>query len=234
MISGANLLLDANGRIKVADFGACTYADLDKRLTVIGTPFWMAPEIIEMTSGGTAADIWSLGCTVIELLTGSPPYYTLGSMQALFRMVDDAHPPLPGNISPLLSDFLLKCFVKDFNKRHTATQLLAHEWIKSGTQGRDTVGISPDQMQMTLRQHNQSKKASIAGIDWGLGNSVENSVLEKTAKSFKPDTDEARLDQKEKEKAKLAKKIEQSKRILANLQKDIVALTAEQSALQLK
>jgi serine/threonine protein kinase len=111
-VSGANLLLDANGRIKVADFGACTYAELDKRLTVIGTPFWMAPEIIEMTSGGTAADIWSLGCTVVELLTGSPPYYTLGSMQALFRMVDDPHPPLPANVSPQCSDFLLKCFVK--------------------------------------------------------------------------------------------------------------------------
>lgn len=215
-IKGANLLVNSNGQIKLADFGACTYAQLDRRLTVIGTPFWMAPEIIEMTSGGTAADLWSLGCTVIEvsgeggrspglslclwlcsslyrkLLTGSPPYYTLGAMQALFRMVDDDHPPLPSGLSPACQSFLLACFVKDFAKRPTATQLLAHEWIKKGIAGRENPAISPEQMQMTLRQHNLSKKTSVAGIDWGKGTVVvsdtetaDQNMLHKQAQQLK-------------------------------------------------
>jgi serine/threonine protein kinase len=61
----------------------------------------VAPEVIEMTSVGTASDIWSVGCTVIELLTGSPPYFELGTMSALFNIVEDEHPPLPPNISPV-------------------------------------------------------------------------------------------------------------------------------------
>lgn len=246
-IKGANLLLDSNGRIKVADFGACTYAQLDKRLTVIGTPFWMAPEIIEMTSGGTAADIWSLGCTVIELLTGSPPYFTLGSMQALFRMVDDPHPPLPAGLGPACHDFLMQCFVKDFAKRPTATQLLCHEWIRSGIQGKDMAGVTQEQMQMTLRQHNQSKKVSIASMDWGTASgssgilASEHSVLEKQAKMIRQQEEgqseealNARLAKKEKEKARLAKRLEDSKATLAALKKDILALTAEQSKLELE
>lgn len=67
------MLINSKGTIKLADFGACTYAQLDRRLTVIGTPFWMAPEIIEMTSGGTAADLWSLGCTIIEVRAMAGP-----------------------------------------------------------------------------------------------------------------------------------------------------------------
>ena len=177
-----------------------------------------------MTSGGTAADIWSLGCTVIELLTGSPPYYTLGSMQALFKMVDDPHPPLPPNISPLCRDFLLKTFDKDFTKRPTATQLLAHEWIKQGIHGKITAGISPEQMQMTLRQHNSSKNnsRSIRGIDWGNGNRIDDAdVLEKQAKQLKAEGEdeaalEARLEQSLKGSSRVCK-VRGSKNILTVL-----------------
>ncbi len=230
-------MLDANGRIKVADFGACTYAELDKRLTVIGTPFWMAPEIIEMTSGGTAADIWSLGCTVIELLTGSPPYYTLGSMQALFRMVDDPHPPLPASISPGCKDFLLKCFVKDFAKRPTATQLLSHEWIRNGVSGKNTTGISSDQMQLTLRVHNQTRKA-VTGVDWGARAPDDADMLEKQARLLQTTGNDeeavmARLARKEKEKERLKRQLDESRDILAALKKDILSLKAERSKLEL-
>jgi serine/threonine protein kinase len=62
----------------------------------------VAPEIIEMSGHqGTACDIWSVGCTVVELLTGSPPYFDLQPMPALFRIVQDEHPPLPDNLSPV-------------------------------------------------------------------------------------------------------------------------------------
>ena len=245
-IKGANLLVGANGRIKVADFGACTYAQLDKRLTVIGTPFWMAPEIIEMTSGGTAADIWSLGCTIIELLTGSPPYYTLGSMQALFRMVDDAHPPLPAGLSPLCRDFLLQCFIKDFARRPTATLLLEHEWIRKGISGKNNVGISPDQMQMTLRQHNQSKNnsRSIRGIDWGQGATTtapmvdDTDVLERQAKGLHNEENssealEHRLQKSLKEKEKLAFQLQESRQQLDQLEREILGLQSHKARLEL-
>ena len=92
----------------------------------------MAPEIIEMAGGvGTACDIWSLGCTVIEFLTGEPPYFDLDPMPALFRIVQDDHPPLPTGISPACLDFLKSCFKKDPHFRATAEQLLSHPWIKN-------------------------------------------------------------------------------------------------------
>lgn len=65
-----------------------------------------------MTQVTAASDIWSVGCLIIELLTGYPPYYDLQPMSALFRIVQDDHPPLPETISSLLEDFLLKCFQK--------------------------------------------------------------------------------------------------------------------------
>lgn len=65
-----------------------------------------------MKSVTTAADIWSVGCLAIELLTGSPPYFDLQPMSALYNIVQDAHPPLPPGISPGMKDFLLNCFQK--------------------------------------------------------------------------------------------------------------------------
>lgn len=66
---------------------------------VAGTPYWMAPEIIDLSGCTPESDIWSLGSTIIELLTGSPPYFDLLPWQALYRIVNDDHPPLPAGIS---------------------------------------------------------------------------------------------------------------------------------------
>ena len=71
----------------------------------------------------------SVGCTVIELLEGRPPYHRLDPMPALFRIVNDEHPPLPEGASPAVRDFLLQCFQKDPNFRVSARKLLKHPWI---------------------------------------------------------------------------------------------------------
>ncbi|CAG9322016.1 CDC15_2 [Blepharisma stoltei] len=131
-IKGANLLTTKEGVVKLADFGvAMKLTESTKSMSIVGTPYWMAPEIVEQTGFcTTACDIWSLGCTVIELLTGYPPYFELETMSALYRIVQDDCPPLPGNISPDLKDFLLKCFQKEPIVRVDAPTLLMHPWIK--------------------------------------------------------------------------------------------------------
>lgn len=91
----------------------------------------MAPEIIEMNGATTTSDVWSVGCTIIELVTGNPPYFELDTMPALFRIVQDDSPPIPDNITPLLRDFLMKCFQKEPLLRSSADQLLKHRWLMS-------------------------------------------------------------------------------------------------------
>jgi serine/threonine protein kinase len=164
-IKGANILITKKGLAKLADFGTARWLeDTSKTLTVVGTPYWMAPEVIEMAGSGTASDIWSVGCTVVELLTGSPPYFDLGTMSALFNIVEDEHPPLPPNISSELTDFLLKCFQKDPTKRPTAEQLLSHPWIVKHMKKGETLNLQ--QVKGTIKEHNETKKKSIFDVEW--------------------------------------------------------------------
>ncbi|KAK8490816.1 hypothetical protein V6N12_011446 [Hibiscus sabdariffa] len=132
-IKGANILTTKEGLVKLADFGVATKlteADVNTH-SVVGTPYWMAPEVIEMSGVCAASDIWSVGCTVIELLTCVPPYFDLQPMPALFRIVQDEHPPIPDSLSPDITDFLRQCFKKDARQRPDAKTLLSHPWIRN-------------------------------------------------------------------------------------------------------
>ncbi|KAJ2655596.1 Protein kinase of the Mitotic Exit Network [Coemansia sp. RSA 1200] len=131
-LKACNILTTKNGNTKLTDFGVSLNLKLrkpDDESVVAGTPYWMAPEIIQLEGACMASDIWSLGCTIIELLTGKPPYSGMMQMAALYRIVEDDHPPIPEGISEELKDFLLQCFKKDPKARPTATELMSHGWM---------------------------------------------------------------------------------------------------------
>ncbi|PWY97167.1 hypothetical protein BCV70DRAFT_71012 [Testicularia cyperi] len=130
-IKGANILTTKDGSVKLADFGVATKTGAMSDYAVVGSPYWMAPEVIDQSGATTASDIWSVGCVVVELLEGKPPYHFLAPMPALFRIVQDDCPPLPEGASPVVKDFLLHCFQKDANLRVSARKLLRHPWMVS-------------------------------------------------------------------------------------------------------
>ncbi|KAG2545664.1 hypothetical protein PVAP13_9KG223841 [Panicum virgatum] len=135
-IKGANLLVDINGVVKLADFGMAKHlSTAAPNLSLKGTPYWMAPEVVRATldkSAGydLAVDIWSLGCTIIEMFTGKPPWSGLEGPAAMFKVLR-TDPPIPDNLSPEGKDFLRCCFKRNPAERPTASKLLEHPFIQN-------------------------------------------------------------------------------------------------------
>jgi len=137
-IKSDNILISADGTIKLADFGyaAQLTAKQQKRNTVVGTPYWMAPELIRGQDYGVKVDIWSLGIMMMEMAQGEPPYMEFPPLRALFLITTKGIPPLKEQTrwSPDFHDFFNRCIDVKVETRPDADTLLAHPFLKQASE----------------------------------------------------------------------------------------------------
>ncbi|CAO3660549.1 unnamed protein product [Umbelopsis ramanniana] len=135
-IKGGNILVQEDGTCKISDFGLSKLNDQDEvydqnsKMSLQGSIFWMAPEVVKNEPYSAKVDIWSLGCTVIEMYTGKRPWLDMTALAAVYSIGTCKSPPIPEDMSDDAKDFLRQCFIIDPALRPTATILLSHPFCQ--------------------------------------------------------------------------------------------------------
>jgi len=180
-------LLSSKGEAKLADFGVSAQlaTSSQRQKTVIGSPFWMAPEVIDQadsdtaTGYGSASDIWSLGITAIEMAETKPPHYELMPIRAILKIPIDPPPTLkhPNQWSPEFNEFLTICLKKNPDERPSATQLLKHPFIQRGIRQRHILAELVDEcMPELIKARLEQQTASDEDSDSVTGDSTSSST----------------------------------------------------------
>jgi len=170
-IKAGNVLLTTAGRAKLADFGvsAPLQSTLQRQLTVIGSPYWMAPEIISKSNEGydTRADIWSLGITAMEMAEKEPPRYDIHFARVIFVIPQQPPPTFknPALWSNEFKDFVAQCLNKDPKKRPTAKQLLRHPFIVKGSKKPQLIAQLVEETYSIIQERRAELEAAAAEID---------------------------------------------------------------------
>ncbi|KAJ7945244.1 Mitogen-activated protein kinase kinase kinase [Quillaja saponaria] len=186
-IKGANILVDPNGEIKLADFGMAKHiTSCSSMLSFKGSPYWMAPEVVMNTNGySLTVDIWSLGCTVLEMATSKPPWSQFEGVAAIFKIGNSKDiPEIPDHLSNEAKSFIKQCLQRDPSSRPSALKLLEHPFIRDQSPRVANINLTRDvfpymsdgsRTPPVLEHHSNRTSITALDVDYSTKPAIGNS-----------------------------------------------------------